>query len=131
MPRATSSSDAAVAVGTAERDVPDTGEHLDRHDLDVECDARRADAVVGALSDRAADVGAVAVEVERRGAAADEIARRDEPRRRAELGRRGVGYRDAAEGWIAKAFDREGSDVGGHGGVRERHAGIDHRDDDG
>ena len=74
--------EAAGLARAAEHDVPVAGEHLDRHQPDVERDARRADAVVGQLADRAADVRAVAVEIERRGAATDEITRRDESARR-------------------------------------------------
>ena len=77
MPRATTSS--VPLVRRAEDVVPDAVDHLDRHDLDVERDAGRADVVVGELADRAADVRAVAVEIERHVVVPDEIARRDEP----------------------------------------------------
>ena len=95
-----------AAVGRAEDLVPGLGDHLHRHDAHVERHARDADAVVGELSDRARDVGAVAVEVHRVVVVPDEVARRDEARAAAQLRCRGKGHVHHAERRVDRTAGR-------------------------
>ena len=102
MPRATTSS--VPKFGAPKMSSHSPVDHLDRHDLDVEGDAGHALTVVGQLSDRAADVRAVAVEIERHGVVPDEVVRRDEPADGRELGRKHEIERQVAQRRIEHAL---------------------------
>ena len=65
-------------VGRIEDEVPLAVDDLDGHDSDVERDARNARRVVGRLPDRARDVRAMAIQIERQLIVPDEVARSDE-----------------------------------------------------
>ena len=129
MPRATTSS--VPPLGAPKMKSQVSGDHLHRHDAHVERHAGDADAVVGELADRARDVRAVAVEIDRVVVVPDEVARRDERDRPAPV-RRERHVHDAQRGIHRTAgFSRNGNARGvAEGGVPEGHAGVEHGDDD-
>jgi hypothetical protein len=97
-------------IGRTKDVVPLGIDHLDGHQLHVEGDpggsaavghiAQSVRGIVGQLADRAADMRAVAVQIDRQVVAPDEIERRHEPRRGLQLGRGDKLQREIAERWI-------------------------------
>ena len=60
-------------IGSAEDLIPNAVHDLDRHQLDAEGHAGRADPIVGELANRAADVSTVPIEIDRQIVVPDEI----------------------------------------------------------
>ncbi len=124
-----------AGVRAVEHVIPHALDDLHRHDADVVGHAGDADAVVGELSDRARDVRAMRIEIDRQLVVPDEVARQDKTRRAgfAELGRGGKRHVDHPESRVDRAVvghaEREPRVVAKRDGAK-RHAAVEHRDDD-